>query len=222
MDKGIFVEIIQYIGLLTTAIFGFISAERGKRIKEMKVVKQDLRDSLYDVRLLRVKEVFNLRRFSILEKEIKRLLYNTRIDRFTILFVMNGKTDFDYLTVLFDQILGAEGGGVSAYNKFKVDDIYKATIKEIELHKYKWIDTRQNFGIVGEEFRIEGIYEALFNFVERVRIDSFNDVILYSVASTHSPRKLTEKERRVIQLITRQKIKPMVQEIISLEIKDNL
>ena len=184
-----------------------------KEKKEVKILKE----VVYDDKVAQIKRVYNLQRFSELEKSIKKVLYKTPIDRFTILFVMNGHTTFEFLTVLFDQKLGDHLiGGESPYVKVRIDSAYQNMIKDLEIDNHVFVDfSNEDFGRIGDYFRMEDIKCGLFSFVERRRLDKYNDMILFTTASSSIVNELSVQERNVIEILLTGKIIPRILETIS-------
>lgn len=217
--------IIGYLGILTTAGFGYLAAVRGKELKEKKGDIALLKSTIYDMNERKLKEIFDLRRFSQIEQNIKIVFKETIADRFTVMFAMNGQSQFDHLTVIFDQKLGnVDIGGISAYTRFPIDDIYRARIKRAE-HSQSgvWEKTDdERIGAIGDYLVMEEITDTGWYFIERFVLDEQNSVVLFCSFCTPEPAGYKTKDKRFINVMLNGKIIPKLKEILSIEnIKDD-
>lgn len=215
MFKEITLEAIGFFVWGVIATIGWIkkNIKTGKLKEERKILKSNI----YDSKIMQIKEIYDLQRFSLLEKEIKKVLINTPMDRFTIIVVVNGTSNFDYLTVLFDQILGdTKTGGTSPYSKLKIDEVYQDIIKDLEkTDKVLWRDTSDKLGDIATFLSLEGITKTAWTFVDRIQLDTFNDMVMFCSMTTTHEKEITEKERKYTELILTGRIVPLVRKIIS-------
>ncbi len=217
----IILEVIKYLGVLTTAFFLWLSATRGKKLKVHKEENKNLKEVIYDLNEIKLKEIFDLRRFSEMELKIKRIFKSTRCDRFGIVFALNGQASFDFITVLYDQKIGdTKIGSKSSYQHFAIDDTYKKLIKKLEFEGHVWGNVGdKSLGNIAEFMRIEDIYAAGWFFIERVKISKHSDIVLFAVFSTSDKEGYTNQDKNVVQLMANGKLIPKIREIISTDLE---
>jgi hypothetical protein len=175
-----------------------------------------LKDNIYLTKINQLKEIFDLKSFSKLEEEISQIFKLTFCDRFSIMVLMNGKVDFKFMTLLFDQRKAFENESfVMPYRKTMIDRRYHDLIFNLSLGQSEWLHkdfTRA--GNIGAMFSDEDIKSIGFYKVKRVQLDDFNDLFVYCCWSTKSDLEPTLKGLLGIDMYTNSSIIPLIIDII--------
>lgn len=214
---GVIVEAIKYLGILTSAILAYVNLRQKKDKKELKEQNIKLIDNVYQTKVAKLKELYDLQHFSLLTRAVRQLFKATKIDRFTVMFVMNGKVDFNYLTVLFDKDANnPDIGGVSPYAKFDVDAVYKKMLKEMEFQKFYWATVGAGkMGDIETYLALENIKCIGWMYTKRIPLDEFNDIVVYCSMSTIE-KGMNNQDKAKARLFYQGKILPELLEILDL------
>jgi len=218
LNGDVIVEIIKFVGLIATPILGYVTAKKVKENKSIKADNELLKDNVYQTKVRVLKELFDLQHFAQLERYINLVWDTTPMDRFTIMFVMNGKINFNYLTVIHDQSsIDHKLGGASPYAKFSIDQSYKNLVHKIEKGRPVWYDIpAKEIGEMNDFIELEGIKKIVFFLVKRIPIDEFNDIVVYLSFSSTTEHDFDKLDTRRVELITSGKITPKLEDLLEL------
>jgi len=182
-----------------------------------KKEKKELQAVAFGAKTWIFKELYDLQRFSELERYIKIVCAKTNMNRFTIMISMNGKLEFNFITVLFDQkISDLVVGGKSVYEKVATDSKYKSILGRLEWSKFIWDHDLNGYGKMEQYSIAEKIKEHMWGFVGRVSLDKFDDVFVYCSMSSEECCS-TKNDKEYIELMLNGKIIPQIKKIISAE-----
>ena len=216
MKSEAFKDIMQILGVVGTTLMGYLAQKKNKALKRQKEVVDKLKDNIYQAKIRQVKEVYDLQRFSNFQQIVHKMFAGTPIDRFAIMFVMNGKVDFNFLTVLFDEsMLNPEIGDISPYTRFPIDDAYRSMLRSCERNGFVWRDGPDfGVGVIDDYLVLEKIKCIGWGFVQRVRLDEFNDLLVFASVSSES-EIIKPLKKKMIQLTFTGRIKPHLERIIN-------
>jgi hypothetical protein len=188
---------------LATGLVTYVNKGLKTKLNKKSEENYKLKDNIYQSKIKTIKEMFDFQRFSALEKYIRTIFKDSRIDRFTIMFVMNGKIDFNYMTAIFDQSkTDLSIGNISPYARFPIDESYVNMLHKMEDHIFIWRSHPDfNVGQMGEYIKLEGIKQIGWGFIKRLPIDEFNDLLVFSSFSTSDEKPLTKMEKRRVELV---------------------
>lgn len=218
IDNEVIKEMLKLLGLIISPVLGYLLAQKSKALKKEKQDNELLKDNVYQSKINILKEIFDLQKFSELERLINLICDNTSMDRFTIMFVMNGKIDFNYMTVIYDQSkIDHSIGGTSPYAKFPIDHAYKTLVNKIEKGRPVWHSIPdKTMGNIVDFIELEGIKHIMYLKVKRIPIDEFNDIVVYLSISSTDEEKLPKIDQRKVELITAGKIVPKLEDLLTL------
>jgi hypothetical protein len=218
-----FQKVFAVVGTIGTALMTYINRKQSRVVKEVKEEKkvvesqnQILKDNIYTSKIKTIKELFDFQRFSGLQNLLQRLFKKGPIDRFTLMFVMNGKIDFHYMTVLMDEsnIANTALSEISPYSRFLIDGQYGAIIKETELGHFVWRCAPDfKAGGLDDFLNLEQIKCIGWAFVQRIKLDSQNDIVVYCSFSSEKG-ELTLAQKKYVELIYAGRIKPHIDQIL--------
>ena len=182
------VALMGLIGTLIPAYWGFKekikNRNKDNEIEQLRkqVVENDIRTEVVD-RLLDITLLSEIR-------DAVDIIFNeTKADRFLILIALNGVTDFNMISVIFEQHKGGDKvNAIARYRNLTIDDEYKQMLKKaerngiVELH----VSEMPEESILKQLYLIENVKYSNIRFLLRKPIDNGNDVVVFSSLSTHN------------------------------------
>lgn len=198
------------IGIILTGIQNVKLAKINKNLDaELSKQKQDNEQAIikYDI-------VTNLLKFSQYQKiydAVIRMMDTSKVDRFLMFIAVNGKTDLNNVTCIFQKYRGdkAEIDAVAVYKGLKVDTTYVKMLKEMEREGEITIETEKlDPCLIKDIYESENVAWSNWRFIGRINIDERNDVIAFCSAATFDKDKYTQKDMLSIKLNFESVIKP--------------
>ena len=216
MDLNIIIPAV--VGSAVTAL-GFYLNYRIK-LKQLRVENKALADQSKsdNLRLEYFNKVVDFESISAIKEAVDNIFANTRADRFLILIAMNGKTNFNVVSVIFEQHKNTKYSmnAIAKYRNLSVDDNYRQMLKmseSIGVVRLKTDDMKPQ--ILKDIYELEGVKYSKVRHLLRKPLDDGNDFIVYSSLATHSEEDFTNKERVIIKSAYEGVIKPKIEEVIS-------
>ena len=164
---------------------------------------------------LALDRVFDFRSFTELRASIDRIFDKTKVDRFLILIAINGKTDFNVVSVIFEQHNGHHVNAISKYRNVEIDDPYRQLLKYVEKETTVYLEVEKMESCFLKDFyQDEKVTFSDFRFLTREKIDPENDLLLFSTAATHHENSYTRIERSIIKSEYEGTIKPILERVI--------
>jgi len=196
-----------------------LQLEKAKLEKEKKV-NELLKDNIYTTKLRTLKQVFDVKSFSRLESMIREGMNGTPFDRFTIMFLMNGKVEFNFMSVIFDQHQNKPMVGLdSPYSKIRIPEDYHEIITSLPQGRGHWIKAPfEEVSTMAEYMRLEEIKQIGWFKIRRIALDDFNDLLVYCSWSTQLDKEVTWRDKRKLELLTTGRIVPVVVALLSVPV----
>lgn len=182
-------------GFLGVIISSFIAA---KALIKSKVIEKENKELKKNFNALDI--LFDFSVFNKIVYQVNELFATTKADRYLTLYATNGKTDFRFVTSMFEhhknnEYLKLSAGAVNKYVKLQFDAHYLNLIKEAEHVGPVFLEV-----IEMPECDLKNIYisekilHSCVMFLNRIQIDNDNDLILFCSIATHSPEHFTPTE----------------------------
>ena len=186
--------------------------------------------------LLHIREMGKLRtqinqhklRGNVLDKILDLVLLNdiktatdtifkeTKADRFLILIAINGKVDFNTVSVIFERHKNSTSSAIARYRNLQVDAEYRAMLKESERNNYLIVETSaMRECLLKDIYTLEGVNHSEIRHLARQPLDKDNDCLVYSSIATHKTPKFTRLELTTIQTQIDSVIKPTIQKMLN-------
>jgi len=215
METETITAMAAIVGYLATAVVWVNKEFIKKKLKKKEKENDVLKNNIYQTKLQKVKELYDLQHFSSIERLIHKLFNKTPIDRFTVMFVMNGTTDFNYLTVLYDESTeNREIGDISPYTRFKIDGKYLKMLHQMELDGMVWRKYPDfNIGNLDEYLTLEKIKDIGWAFVYRIKLDEYNDLLVFASISSEVGG-LSDMDKKLLELTFNGRIRPHLEKIL--------
>lgn len=184
--------------LLFVMAFGWAAYQRFHRAPvSAAVIPSSLRIDRRAISLLFTSDLV-----ALLQQEARQIFKTTSATRVLLLYAINGKRDFRYVTCVFEsnrpEMAAPQVSALSKIVDIEIDADYRTMIKQAELTGDYHHITRFETGLLSQIYRAEGIESASVVFVSRCAIDPDNDVVVFTTVA--SPSVLTEEERLNIRL----------------------
>lgn len=201
VDKEIWVAIIGAFSTIIATIFAYRQSVKLKQI-ELDSAKKDsiILDQQKNFSALSLLMDFEL--INSIKTRVDLIFEKTETDRFLIVIAVNGKMDFNLVSVIYEQHkkdIQPHISAVSNYNHIYIDSHYRRMVKEVERNGSYYFVTDKCY----ETCYLKNIYEqekiisSLIKFVERVKMDDDNDMVVFcSIASRTT--ELTERYKNDI------------------------
>jgi len=214
--------LLQIILPLTTFIIGIIIAylnyksqlksykleketlelDKKKFTAELEIVKKESQER--KLKLDFFSSVMHLTSANNIVNAVHDIFDKTKADRFLILVAINGKRNFNMVSVIFEQHKG-EGNCVNAvgtYRDVKIDRAYKEMLSLSEAKEYILLNTEEmDDSLLKSFYQIEGVKHAQIRFLGRQKIDDDNDFVIFSSLATHKIKPFTKNENVIIKTI---------------------
>lgn len=209
MDTGVTVAIIAGVTtLLSTTIAGYYALKNKRAEYEIKNQKNEIETAKEDVSRLKaelscINIMFEHDLISFLNHQVDKLFERTKAERFIILFAINGKTEFNFVSVCYEKTKSDKTrGAIYRYVRLGIDSHYKEMLKRVERYETIYLDVDQM-----EESLLKGIYKqtvegvtfSSIHFIKRLAADRNNDIVIYSSLATTKPEDFTAVERVTIK-----------------------
>lgn len=206
--------IIAGIGAFVTLTLGLIghfitiknlTKRKNEELKEHKI-RADVLDSILD-----------FSSFNELKIAVDEIFETTRADRFLILIAINGKTDFNTVSVIFEQhkIHKYRISAVARYRTLGIDPAYKKMLKEAELYGIVELETDALYpSLLKDIYEIENVTASQIRHLLRINADENNDVLVYSSLATHDKRGFSHIDKVRADLIYNSSIKTTLENVL--------
>lgn len=200
VSDAVIVSLIGLVGVLVPSYLTYKekkkNREKEEKIKELEkeLTEHTLRSNVVD-RLLDITYLTQIR------KAVENMFKGTKADRFLILIALNGKIDFNLVSVVFEQHKKPQGdvNAIARYRNLTIDSYYREMLKKTEK------DTTCEFfvkdmpedSLLKSIYEIEGVKYSKLRHLLRVPIDDNNDVVVFSSISTKQEKAFTNKEKTI-------------------------
>lgn len=187
--------------------------EKDELIKFHEIDKRNI-----EVKLEFFNRIHSVKFFNEINNAVDKIFKYTSADRFFIFIAINGKTDFNIVTSIFQRRKDNDKKHVRPkYDNIPIDDSYKNMLKDAQVKEVIKLTTE-----FMEECKLKGFYEyekvnfSQVRFLSRKPIDDENDFIVFSSLAKHGDSDFTAMETVLNQLQYDSIIKPSINEILTL------
>lgn len=198
---------IALISSITAIIVALIAgyANLKKKHDTLKTENEELsqdKDKLIS-ELSAISILFNHKFLTILEENVSELFDSTKMTRFLILFAVNGKESFRFITACYERNKLPDAKNViRKYVRMKLDDNYKNTLRNLEKEGELSvnIDDLPNSLLKDMyEYHSLDVHYSMLHFIKRIPINEDNDLLLYASTSTTSKEDFDKFEKFAIR-----------------------
>jgi len=208
--KGLFV----LIGVLVPA---YLLHKREIAKHKLEISKLNLEKKQDKLKLDFFNRAMDLSRINPIINAVNRLFKETVADRFLILIAINGKTDFNIVSVIFEQHNDNKHpvNAIGTYRNIEVDNAYRNMLKLSEINGAYDIDvSKMNDCILKSFYEYEGVKHSKVRFLDRQKIDNDNDFVIYSSLATHKNKSYNKIEEAIIKTVYESTIIPNIKKVV--------
>lgn len=192
----------QYGFVLTamaTVTASLIAARALLKSKKLEQKQKAIEKNLRAIDLIIDFSVFNT-----IIREVDKLYENSKADKFLSLYATNGQDAFRFVTAVYEQHRGNEAtmsvGATSKYVQLEVDNSYKTMLYEIEHIGIVYFDVdSMELSDLKSIYLSEKVTHAAVMFLQRIKLDDANDVLIYCSIGTHEDEGWTLQDRLEIK-----------------------
>lgn len=214
MNEKIVIALITMVGVLVPAILLHIR-EMSKKDKEIQKHKNEKEDHKIKAEVL--DRILDFTAFNLLKEAVDELFRTTRGDRFLILIAINGKEDFNVVSVIFEQHKNSDYkvNAIARYRNLGIDAPYRNMLKEAEALGSVSLDiNNMKDSLLKDIYKIESIQYSDIRHLLRIHVDDRNDILVYSSLATHDERGFTKLGRTRADLIYNSSIKKILKDVL--------
>ena len=205
--------LIALIGATAVLIPAGLLHYREIKKKDTKIDQITTEKIQQGLKLTAIDKILSFSSFSSIKSAVDEIFQTSKADRFLILFAINGKTDFNTISVVFEQHKRTKYSinAIGTYKSLSIDDSYRKMLKSAEMHGIIELETEKM-----PESLLKGLYdleEIVWSDIRhlcRFHADENNDVIVFSSLATHSQKGFTKLERLKANLIYDSVIRPNI------------
>lgn len=189
--------------VIVSVVAGYFALRTKKAEQKTKVIikeKEKLKTELSCINIL-----FQHDFIALLNRQVSNLFRETKAERFLLLFAVNGKTDFNFVSVCYEKMKNEKSAGaVYRYVRLGIDDHYRQVLKAVEREAAIYLNVKEMPDSLLKsiyESLIENVKYSVIKFIKRLSADDDNDIVIYSSLATCDDNDFDENERVVIKRI---------------------
>lgn len=155
-----------------------------------------------DIKMTFFNQIIDLTSINIISNAVDRMFDKTKADRFLIMIAVNGKDDFNIISVVFEQhkLKNYRINAIARYHNITIDLQYKELLQDTEKQELISLSTDKMQESILKDFYInEKVKYSLIRKLVRKPIDKDNDFLVYSSISTHYNKNFTRIEKSFIK-----------------------
>lgn len=202
MIQEILVALLGAIGVIVPAWFIYLNKK-----KELNLKIFQLKRELDEAKTIRTNNMMisieSINKIHLLATEMFK---KTKADRFLILIAKNGKTEFRFCTVVYEQHKDHRDvylslGATNKFHGFEFDSTYLQMLKEAESTGYiRYQTDKMPDGILKQVYTNEKVTDSKIYFLNRRGLDDLNDEISYCSIATHNPEGFDQDDSITIRI----------------------
>jgi hypothetical protein len=200
---NIILGVISASGLFTTALITGWYATKVKKL-ELRNEQAQKQVSKLKAELTCINVLFEYKLIALLNSTVNHIFKETKAERFIILFAINGKTDFNFVSVCYEKTKTDKGSGAMyRYVRVAIDDDYRQMLKHVEKDKQVYLDVENMPDCLLKNIYqsiVEGVTFSGIHFIARHNIDQDNDSLVYCSIATTNNEDFTRSEKTSIKV----------------------
>jgi len=210
VDSTILVSVIGVIGASISAV---ILYKKDIKLKELdlnlKNVKSHSKET--DIKIGVLDSLLKMSVFSQISDSVGELFLETRAERFMIFIAVNGKTDFNVVSVIFERYKELRGrvNALARYHNVHIDPMYRRMLKDVERERFLELDVdSMPEQLLKSIYDNERIKHSVISFIKRSKIDEDAELVVFCSTATTIPFKFTDIELMNIKALVEGTLQP--------------
>lgn len=203
MSEGVLISLIGFLGVAITAI---VTSYYNIKVKKLELSNDNSKKQVAKLKaeLTCINVLFEYNLIALINKTVDEIFNTTKAERFIILFALNGKVDFNFVSVCYEKTKTSKtSGAIYRYVRLEIDNHYRQMLKYVEHDKQVYLDVEHM-----EDCLLKNIYQSIVegvtysgvHFINRSRIDDDNDVLVYCSVATTNENDFTKHEKVAIKV----------------------
>lgn len=217
MDSSILSEIIGGIVAIVLAVIAYLEKRKVKQ-KDAQIASLQEEKKSSDLRLNLVDKILDIALLGKIQDAVKVIFEETKADRFLILVAINGKVNFNVVSVIYEQHKDTNyrGNAIARYRNLEIDEDYRAMLKDAEAKSCIEVNVDEMRDcLLKRIYQVEGVKHSNVRHLLRLPIDSDNDVLVYSSVATHDNEIFNVLEKTIFLTQYNSTIIPSLRHMIS-------
>jgi hypothetical protein len=210
IDPTVIVAVLGVIGAIAAAIINNKSAEKIKKL-ELELKSKDVEKEQIIIKYDIVTQLLKFSQYQKIYDAVIKIMDVSKVDRFLMFIAINGKTELNNVTCIFQKYRNDESGvdAVAVYRGLKVDNTYVKMLKEMEREGEITVCTEELTPcLIKDIYESEKVTWSNWKLIGRINVDNDNDVIAFCSAATYSDKAYTNQDMLSIKLHFESSIKP--------------
>lgn len=216
-------SILIFLATLITGYWLHIRETKKYKLELIKLEREQkqlkLQKKQNEIKIDLFNKILDLRSLNNIKRSVDRMFKTSGYDRFLILIAINGKDDFNNVSVVFEQFNDKkyEINATARYKNIKVDSVYRRMLKEIERSSTNTLSLTTKLmepSLLKNFYEFEEVKYSNIRFLLRDSIDADNDVLIYSSISTHREEQMSDISRTYVDLEYQNSIIPNLKEVL--------
>lgn len=208
---------VSFFSMLTIIIPAVLLHKQKMSAKEKELLEEKRKNKEHLIKADVLDKVLEFASFNAIKEAVEELFSTTRADRFLVLIAVNGKVDFNMISVIFEQHKkgNSKVNAIARYRSLSIDSKYREMLKESEKNGMLIIKTADmDDCLLRQIYEIEGVQESMIRHLIREHIDDDNDVLVYSSLATHDKRGFTPLGRTKANIMYDSTIKGIIEDVL--------
>lgn len=225
MDKTeIIVSAIGLIGILLPSYWAYSEKKQNRKKDELisdlqkKLEKSKAEKNESQLRSEVVERLLDITLLSNIRSAVNTMFEETRAERFLILIAINGKIDFNMVSVIFEQHKSNNHiNAIARYRNIQIDDYYRQMLKKAErtgVVEFE-VDKMPDEALLTQFYKHEGVKNSKVRHLLRQSIDGENDVVIFSSVATFDDEPFTLQEKSLFLALYDSAIIPALKGMLS-------
>lgn len=224
----ILIALFAFMGLLIPAYMkysldfkkmkaSFALQKKEYETQNSKLVTAEKLNREYEIKISLFDRMMDFSAINSIKDSVLRAFQKTKADRFLILIAVNGKDDFNIVSVIFEQhrSMDEEYTAVGRYHNVSIDTHYKNILRDSEKEGHVEVHTEtEKNSILKDFYEMEGVTHSIVKFLIRKPIDENNDFLVFSSMATHRNTPFTKKEITFINTEYNSSIKTALKKVL--------
>lgn len=217
MDSSILSELIGGIVAIVLAVIAYLEKRKVKQ-KDAQIASLQEEKKSSELRLNLVDKILDIALLGKIQDAVKIMFNETKADRFLILVAINGKVNFNVVSVIYEQHKDSEyrGNAIARYKNLEIDEDYRIMLKNAEVNSFIEIEVEtMRDCLLKRIYQVEGIKHSKVRHLLRLPIDDDNDVLIYSSVATHENEYFNVLEKTIFLTQYNATVIPSIRQMIN-------
>lgn len=202
--SGIITALIGALGVIIVATINGWYQKRSKLLEfERDEAKRKEKKAKIELDLLTLFFPYDF--YDYLDDQVEEVFKKTKATRFLVLFAINGKENFNNVTVVYEHTKDKRSkGAIRRYVRLPIDNHYRQVLKLAEVNKSLDLHTEElpKDSLIYQIYssKEEQVVHSKLKFIQRIHLDDDNDLLLYATIATHDSIPFSDEELYEIKI----------------------